>query len=76
MQCKAGESLGAEEIITMDWLAENVVGKIPKLDELTEDAQELVEFQGIIVDESTTEKTADARLGGSDEKGEQGGEHR
>lgn len=76
LQCKAGESLEAEEIITMDWLAENVVGKIPKLDELTEDAKELVEFQGIIVDESTTEKTADARVGGSDEKGEQGGEQR
>lgn len=58
MQCKKGEYLGADEIITMDWLTENVIGKIPELEELEEDALELVAFQGIKVDESGTDKKA------------------
>lgn len=56
LQCEKGECLGADEIITMDWLVENVIGKIPELDELTKDARDLVEFQGIKVDESSPEK--------------------
>ena len=32
LQCEKGECLGADEIITMDWLVENVIGKIPELD--------------------------------------------
>lgn len=36
----------------MDWLAENVVGVIPKFEELTEEAQSLVRLQGIMVDEN------------------------
>ncbi len=56
MQCKEGASLSAEEIITMDWLAENVIGKIPELEELTEEAQALVRLQGIKIDENNTEK--------------------
>lgn len=58
VQCEKGKSLEAEEIITMDWLAENVIGKIPELDELTDEARMLVEFQGIKVDESGTERSA------------------
>ena len=60
-QCEKGRSLQPDEIITMDWLAENVVGQIPDLDELTEEARALVEFQGIRVDESDTEKSAVVR---------------
>jgi len=63
LQCEKGESLEADEIITMDWLAENVVGGIPNIDELTEDAQALVEFQGIKVDESGTGKNTDVEVG-------------
>lgn len=55
-QCEEGHSLDADEIITMDWLAENVIGKIPELEELTEEAQALVQLQGIKVDENNTEK--------------------
>ena len=58
VQCEKGKSLEAEEIMTMDWLAENVIGSIPKLDELTDEARMLVEFQGIKVDESGTERSA------------------
>ena len=52
LKCEKGQSLDADDIITMDWLAENVVGKIPELDELTEEARKLVEFLGIKVDEN------------------------
>lgn len=33
-----GSVLGTEEIITMDWLVENVIGRIPSIDEVTEEA--------------------------------------
>lgn len=40
-------TLAPEEIITMDWLAENVVGIIPDYDSLTDDAKGVVLLQGI-----------------------------
>ena len=33
-----GSVLGTEEIITMDWLVENVVGNIPGIEEVTDEA--------------------------------------
>lgn len=69
VQCEKGKSLEAEEIITMDWLTENVIGKIPELDELTDEARALVEFQGIKVDESGTEKSTAGQNGKADENG-------
>lgn len=69
IQCEKGQSLGANEIITMDWLAESVIGKIPELDELTDEARTLVEFQGIKVDESDTGKGAGFQNNKSDENG-------
>lgn len=51
VRSEEGNSLTPEEIITMDWLAENVVGSIPEFEELTEEAQMLVQLQGINVDE-------------------------
>ena len=51
VQCRDGESLNAEEIISMDWLAENVVGEIPRYEELIQEAQTLVRLQGVKVDE-------------------------
>lgn len=56
IRCEEGKTLEAEEIITMDWLAENVVGTIPEFEELTEEAQALVQLQGIKIDETNTEK--------------------
>lgn len=44
--CGEWESLPPERIITMNWLAENVVGRLPDYDELTEEAQSLVKLQG------------------------------
>ena len=42
-----GVALTPQEIIRMDYLAENVIGRIPSVDELTEVAQSLVNLQGI-----------------------------
>lgn len=39
--------LGSEEILTMDWLNDNVIGRIPKLEELTESAKNVVLVSGI-----------------------------
>ena len=46
-KCTQGKSLKAEEIITMNWLAQNVVGYIPEIEEMNERAQELMQLQGI-----------------------------
>ena len=43
----ADMALTPQDIIRMDYLADNVVGRIPKLDELTEVARSLVSLQGI-----------------------------
>ncbi|MDO4337092.1 MAG: BMP family ABC transporter substrate-binding protein [Eubacteriales bacterium] len=40
-------SLTPEEIVTMDWLAENVIGTIPKAKELQENAKPVVSQQGV-----------------------------
>ena len=40
--------LTPEEIINMDWLAENVIGNIPAQEELKEQAEPLISQQGII----------------------------
>jgi basic membrane lipoprotein Med (substrate-binding protein (PBP1-ABC) superfamily) len=42
-----GEELSIDEIITMDYLVENVIGDIPKMDELADDAKEIVEIKGV-----------------------------
>ena len=34
--------------MTMDWLAENVIGSIPKKEELTEHAEAVIKQQGVI----------------------------
>lgn len=51
LRCGEKESLEAEQIIAMDWLAENVSGKIPDMDELTEGARELARLQGVQLNE-------------------------
>lgn len=39
--------LTPEEIIEMDWLAENVIGRIPDIDELTDQARPVLSQQGV-----------------------------
>ena len=47
VQDDPGNSLTPEEIVTMDWLAENVVGSIPKEEELNEQSKPVILQQGI-----------------------------
>lgn len=47
VQSDPDASLSPEEIVKMDWLAENVIGHIPTQEELREDAIPLFEQQGI-----------------------------
>ena len=51
IRCKEGESLGPEGILTMNWLAENVIGRVPTADELTDEARLLQKLQGANMDE-------------------------
>ncbi len=46
--------LTAEQVITMDWLASNVIGRIPRFDELSDEAKPLVSLIGVHKDETTT----------------------
>lgn len=47
VQSDPERSLTPEEIIAMDWLAENVIGFIPKMEELQEEALPVMEQQGL-----------------------------
>ena len=51
-QCTAGNTLTPEEIVTMNWLNNNVIGCIPTIDDLREDAKPVVLLRGL---DSTTE---------------------
>ncbi len=46
---KAGPegSLTPEQVVTMDWLSENVIGEIPVMEELTEQARPVTAQQGV-----------------------------
>jgi len=47
LRCEEGKSLSPEEIITMNWLAENVIGSLPPLEAFTPEAQALIGLQGV-----------------------------
>lgn len=47
LQGQEGGSLSPDEIITMNWLAENIVGEIPELEAFTSEAQALIRLQGV-----------------------------
>lgn len=42
------KSLSPEEIMSMDWLAENVIGSIPKKEDMKEHAAPVVDQQGVL----------------------------
>ena len=50
LRCKGSQVLTPEEIIRMDWLADNVIGKIPAITDLVEEAIPTVRIQGIYAD--------------------------
>ena len=39
--------MSPEEIVKMDWLAENVIGTIPKMEDLIDKAKPVVQTQGV-----------------------------
>ena len=43
-----GEVLSPEQILRMNWLVDSVEGSIPRIEELTPEAQELVRIQGVM----------------------------
>ena len=47
-RCEDGQVIGPELSITFDWLVDNIEGYIPRIDELRDDAIELVKLQGVI----------------------------
>ncbi len=47
IQGDENETMAPEKIVTMDWLAENVIGSIPKMSDLEEKAKPVVAQQGV-----------------------------
>ena len=47
VQDDPNRSLTPEEIVTMDWLAENVIGDIPQMEELQDKAKPVTSQQGV-----------------------------
>ncbi len=47
IRCQEGQALAPEDIVSMNWLAENVVGRIPDFNEVVDDAKGLVAVQGV-----------------------------
>ena len=43
----SSDTLTPEEIITMDWLAGNIIGSIPSKNDLDEPARNLTTIQGV-----------------------------
>ncbi|MGI5976126.1 MAG: BMP family ABC transporter substrate-binding protein [Candidatus Limivicinus sp.] len=56
VRCDGNFELSAEEIMGMDWLCENVDGKIPGYDELLPQSREVVRLLGIYRDSIPPEK--------------------
>lgn len=50
----ANHTLTPREIISIDWLLDNIIGRIPTANELREDAQNVVRQEGIRKEEPTT----------------------
>ena len=59
------DTLTPDEIVTMDWLAENIVGRIPDMSELVEQATPVVAQSGIKTTNALDE--ASSATGGDDE---------
>ena len=51
-QSEPDQELDIDDIIKMDWLCENVVGKIPSKEELRERARPIVELKGVKQEEN------------------------
>ena len=64
-----GQSLSAKESVSINWLNENIVGYIPDISELKDEAVDLVRVQGINVGadaEKSADKTSSEEDGGEE----------
>ena len=51
IRVEEGKLIDPEHIITMDWLLDNVVGRLPRYDELTDNAKLKMALQGVVKEE-------------------------
>lgn len=51
-----GQSLTPEEIVRMDWLAGNVIGCIPPIEQFKKEAQPMIRLQGVRAEDKMTEE--------------------
>lgn len=58
MYGEEGKEMGAEQIMKMNWLCENVVGAMPELHELVDDAKDVVALQGVNTPDKLELKTS------------------
>ncbi|MGN0154138.1 MAG: BMP family ABC transporter substrate-binding protein [Lachnospiraceae bacterium] len=54
LRCEESDVIAPEDIMTMDWLVDNVIGTIPLIDELEESAKPVVQLRGL--DTTTPDK--------------------
>ena len=43
-----GKVMSPEDIITMNWLVRNIIGSIPTMDDLVDEAKPVVKLQGLV----------------------------
>ncbi len=47
LRCEANDTFKPEDIVKMDWLADNIIGEIPTIDDLKPEARPIVELRGL-----------------------------
>lgn len=58
IRCEKDNVLRPDEIMTMDWLNNNVVGTIPNIDELVDSAKDVVQLRGLDAATPDTSKSS------------------
>ena len=58
IRCEQYSVLKPEDIMTMDWLNNNVIGTIPNIDELVDSAKDVVTLRGLNAATHTTSKSS------------------
>ena len=56
LQPPGGQALDDDSIIRMDWLNENIIGRIPEKEEMTERAQKMLSVSGVREDFQKADK--------------------
>lgn len=51
------DAITPKEIVTMDWLCDNIIGSIPTMDEISDEAKSIVELQGVSKAKQTTKES-------------------